>query len=393
MEFPERFNNLPQYAFPRLRALLDPIKAGGSVISMSLGEPQHPYPAFVDTVLAQNTASFNRYPDNNGNDALLDAIERWLMRRYGVKIDAATQVLSLNGTREGLFNTLMALIPETKNAKRSSVLIPNPFYQVYAVGTLGAQAEPIYLNTTAQNGFLPDFSTLTAKDWARCAAVIICSPSNPQGAVADAHYWRNLIELAQKHDFLVFADECYSEIYRDTPPISALEVAQDMGADFDRVVIFHSLSKRSNLPGLRSGFAVSGARNIAAMRKLRAYAGAPLPSPLQAVATAVWNDETHVDENRHLYREKYAIADTILGDVAGYFPPQGGFFLWLPVENDESAALKLWQETGVRALPGSYLSRSINGQNPGENYLRVAMVAPKSEVETGLNHIKRCLYR
>jgi aspartate/methionine/tyrosine aminotransferase len=245
---------------------------------------------------------------------------------------------------------------------------------------------------TAETGHLPDFANLPEDVLRRTTAAYLCSPANPQGVVATAEYWADLIALAEKYDFLIFADECYSEIYRDTAPTGALEVVKDLGTDRNRVVIFHSLSKRSNLPGLRSGFVASGPGTIREMKQLRNYAGAPLPLPLQQAAAAVWSDEDHVRENRELYREKYEIADRILGNVPGYSSPQAGFFLWLPVENDEAAALKLWRETGVRVLPGSYLAQDVNGENPGKTYIRVALVAPKDETTRGLEAIRDCLY-
>ena len=218
------------------------------------------------------------------------------------------------------------------------------------------------------------------------------SPANPQGAVADFEYWSDLLALAEKHDFQIFADECYSEIYRDTPPVGALEVAAKVGANPERVVAFHSLSKRSNLPGLRSGFIAGGPKTIREVRQLRTYAGTPLPLPLQAAAAKVWADEAHVVENRALYAEKYASADRIMGNVPGYLKPEAGFFLWLPVEDGEAAALKLWQETGVRVLPGAYLARDVDGVNPGQTFIRAAMVAPKAEMERGLEAIRDTIY-
>ena len=235
-------------------------------------------------------------------------------------------------------------------------------------------------NATEITGFLPDFSGLPTDILKKTAAAFICSPSNPQGAIASRAYLRELISLAEQFDFQIFADECYSEIYRNDPPPSALDVAAEMGAHPERVVIFHSLSKRSNLPGLRSGFVAGGPQTIARLKQLRNYAGAPLPTPLQAVAARVWADEEHVIENRKLYQEKYTIADKVMADFEGYQGPEGGFFLWLPVEDGETAALKLWRETGVRVLPGTYLSRDAEGRNPGQNYIRVAMVAPKEEM-------------
>ncbi len=281
---------------------------------------------------------------------------------------------------------------ETKNGKRPVVLMPNPFYQVYAVAALSVSAEPVYVPATEETGHLPDYAALPDETLSRTAIAYICSPANPQGAVASEDYWRTLIALAEKHDFRIFADECYSEIYRDAPPVGALEVAARMGADPERVVIFHSLSKRSNLPGLRSGFCAGGKQSIARICQLRNYAGAPLPLPLQKVAEKVWADETHVIENRALYHQKYEVADRILGKVPGYASPQAGFFLWLPVEDGEAASLKLWRETGVRVLPGAYLAREVGGKNPGEGYIRVAMVAPTQEMQRGLTLLRDCLY-
>ena len=241
-------------------------------------------------------------------------------------------------------------------------------------------------------GHLPDYANVDPAILRRCVAVYICSPANPQGAVADRAYWESLIRLAEEHDFVILADECYSEIYRGTPPLGVLEVTKDMGADPERVVAFHSLSKRSNLPGLRSGFVTGGPEAVRRIKQLRTYAGTPLPAPLQAAAAAVWADEAHVIENRALYAEKYEMADRILGNVWGYAAPEAGFFLWLPIEDGEAAALKLWQETGVRVLPGAYLARDVDGRNPGKSFIRVALVAPKSETERGLEAIRDCLY-
>lgn len=391
MVFPERFSNLPVATWPRLRALLDVPTQADEVINMTIGEPRHAFPAFVGDVLAANLSSFAKYPNNDGTPAHLDAIAGFLNRRYGLEMSHAN-LLTLNGTREGLYNAAMALCPETKNGQTPVILTPNPFYQVYAVAALSVGAEPVYVPATPETGNLPDFNSLSAEVLERTAIAYICSPANPQGAVADAAYWRDLITLAEKHDFIIFADECYSEIYRDTAPTGALEIAHQMGADPDRVVIFHSLSKRSNLPGLRSGFCAGGVESIKRIRALRAYAGAPLSEPLQAVATAVWNDEAHVVENRALYGAKYKIADDIFGHVAGYDSPKAGFFLWLPVKNGEDAAVRLWQETGVRVLPGAYLSRDVNGSNPGDGFIRVAMVAPTQEMQRGLTLIRDCLY-
>ncbi|NDV54056.1 aminotransferase class I/II-fold pyridoxal phosphate-dependent enzyme [Salipiger sp. PrR003] len=390
--FPERFSNLPAYAFPRLRALLDSLEPGGEVIHMTIGEPKHAFPAFVGEVLAESVHEFGKYPPNEGTPELRATIAAWIARRYGVTVDPDTQVSTVNGTREGLYNAAMALCPETKNGQQPLVVMPNPFYQVYAVAGLSVGAEPVYVNATEATGHLPDIAGLPEDVLARTALVYLCSPANPQGAVADQGYWKTLIALGEKHDFQILADECYSEIYRGEAPMGALQVASEMGADPERVVIFHSLSKRSNLPGLRSGFVAGGPESLRRIKQHRSFAGAPLPLPVQRVSERAWADETHVEENRALYLEKFELADRIFGNVPGYMPPQAGFFLWLPVEDGEAAALKLWKETGVRVLPGAYLSRDTEAGNPGKGFLRVALVAPREETERGLTRIRDCLY-
>jgi len=391
MAFPKRFSNLPDYAFPRLRKLLDAYPPGGEAISMTIGEPRHPIPDFVAPIMAANINDFAVYPPNDGTPELLGAICGWIKRRYDAQI-AQDQLMVLNGTREGLYNACIALSPETKNGKQPIVLMPNPFYQVYAVAAVTVGAEPLYVPATAATGFLPDYAGLPSEILDRVTVAYICSPANPQGAVASADYWKSLLALAEKHDFTIFADECYSEIWRNTAPTGILEVAQSTQADAERVFTFHSLSKRSNLPGLRSGFVAGGAKGIAQIRKLRSFAGAPLPLPIQKVSQAAWNDDAHVAASLALYHAKFDAADAIFAGLQGFKTPEGGFFLWLPVEDGEQAALKAWRETGVRVLPGAYLSRDANGENPGTGYIRVALVAPKEEMQRGLIQLRDCLY-
>ena len=391
MAFPERFSNLPDYAFPRLRKLLDAHAPGGDPIAMTIGEPRHAMPDFVGPILAANLSGFGVYPPNDGTPELLAAISGWIARRYGVDI-AEDRLMVLNGTREGLFNAVIALCPEMKAGKKPVVLMPNPFYQVYAVAALTVGAEPVYVPATAATGFLPDYGSLPKDVLDRVALAFICSPANPQGAVASADYLADLLTLAEKHDFRVLADECYSEIWRDAPPPGLLQVARQQGADPERALVFHSLSKRSNLPGLRSGFVAGGPDCMARIRKLRAFAGAPLPLPLQRVAEACWADEVHVTASRALYHRKFADADAIFAGVQGYQAPGGGFFLWLPVEDGEQATMKLWRETGVRVLPGAYLSRDVGGDNPGKGYIRVALVATPEETQRGLTLLRDCIY-
>lgn len=392
MKFPQRFAALPEYAFPRLRALLDHHEAGGEPVSMTIGEPTHPFPDWVAEVLASHLAGFNRYPPNEGTPELRAAISGWLERRYGAVLDPATQICNVNGSREALFNACLAVSPEQKDGRRPLVLIPNPFYQVYAVAAVASEADPVFVPATAATGFLPDYAGLPAETLDRVTVAYLCSPANPQGAVASLDYWTELLALAEKHDFKIFADECYSEIWRTAPPPGALEALVRTGADPERLVVFNSLSKRSNLPGARSGFVAGGPETMARIKQLRSYNGAPVPLPLQAVSARVWSDEAHVIANQALYAEKYALADEVFAGAQGYQPPEGGFFLWLPVEDGEAAALKLWTQTGVRVLPGAYLSRDTDGGNPGKGYIRVALVAPKDELQRGLVQLRDCLY-
>ncbi len=392
MNFPERFSNLPEYAFPRLRTLLDHHQPGGDVIHMTIGAPMHDFPAWVTDVIMENAAGFQGYPPNEGSAALRGAITDWIKRRYGVAMDPDANVMALNGTREGLYNAAMALCPEEKNGQKPVILCPNPFYQVYMVASTSIGAEPVFVPATAATGHLPDYAGLPEDVLNRTVAAYICSPANPQGAVVSRDYWAELIRLAEKYDFRIFADECYSEIYRDEAPTGVLTVAQELGADPERITLFNSLSKRSNVAGLRSGLIAGGSETIKRVKQLRNYAGAPLPLPLQAAAAKLWADEAHVAENRALYQEKYAIADQVFSGLQGYMPPEAGFFLWLPVDNGEETALKLWQETGVRVLPGAYLSQGDPGQNPGEQFIRVALVAPKTELQRGLITLRDCIY-
>jgi len=365
--------------FVRLRDLIDRFPGGREpAISLAVGEPQHPIPPFVGSVLAAHVNEFGRYPANKGLDEFGVVVAGWLGRRYDLPrpVDPVSEVLVLNGTREGLF--LAALAAKNWVGPRQgepAVLIPNPFYAAYAAGAIGAGCEPVYLPTTRETGFLPDLDALDDALLARTVAFYIASPSNPQGAVANLDYLKRLTALARHHGFMIFADECYCEIYSDDPPAGMLEAA---GADFANVAIFHSLSKRSSLPGLRIGFAAGDKSFMQSYLELRNVAAPMAPTPLQRVAIAAYNDEQHVIENRRLYREKFDLADQIVGDRYGYERPAGGFFLWLDVSaqgGSEDATLKLWREGGLRVVPGRYLAREQkDGSNPGADYVRVAMV-------------------
>lgn len=392
MTFPERFSSLPDSAFPRLRALLSGVQPGADPIVMTVGEPRHAFPGWVPEVLAASVGELGNYPPNEGTPELLEAISGWLSRRYAIEV-APNRITALNGSREGLFNAALALCPEVKAGARPAILIPNPFYQVYAAAAAAVDAEAVFVPATPETGNMPDFASLDPALLDRTAIAYICSPANPQGSIASEDYLQGLIALADRHDFLLFADECYSEIWRDAPPPGALAVATRMGLA-DRVVMFNSLSKRSNLPGLRSGFAAGGAGQIEALRKLRNASGAPLPLPLQRVSERAWNDEAHVAPNRALYQQKYAIADRILGNLPGYRPTPGGMFQWLAVPGGdaEAATVRLWREAGVQVLPGDYLSRTVDGMNPGAGFIRVALVDDAERTEAGLTRLRACLF-
>ena len=388
---PERFLHLPEYAFPRLRALLDGHKYAGSHYNMTIGEPQHLYPPWIKDVLLDNLDGFNRYPANDGIEILQKSIVNWFYKRFNVMLSSDKNILPLNGTREGLYNVSMALCPEKLSDRQPFVLMPNPFYQVYMISAFSVNSEPLFISADEQSGYLPDYFHLNADILNNTSAAYICSPSNPQGAVATVDYLTALIELAEKYDFIIFADECYSEIYRHSPPPGLIQVSERLGADPNRVVSFHSLSKRSNLLGLRSGFAASGEKNIKQMKKLKAYSGAPIPEPLQHVSASVWSDEDHVVKNRKIYEKKYKIADQIFGDFDGYVSPEAGFFLWINVGDGEKVALELWQNCGVRVLPGKYLAKDFEGQSPGDQFIRVAMVSEPEETKVGLRKTREFL--
>jgi N-succinyldiaminopimelate aminotransferase len=377
--------------FARLNDLLAAVKPGRAPIALSVGEPQHPVPDFVGPVLAAHIPEFGRYPPNKGIEPFLAAAAAWLGRRFKLPrpVDPQSEVLVLSGTREGLF---LAAITAKRwvgpRTGRPAVLIPNPFYAAYAAGAMAADCEPVYLPATRQTGFMPDLDALPEDLLARTVAFYIASPSNPQGAVADANYLARLCALARRFGFLIFADECYCEIYGERPPPGMLEAA---GADFAQVVVFHSLSKRSNLPGLRVGFAAGDRRFLSRFIELRNIAAPQVPVPAQHVGIAAYGDEAHVQANRRLYREKFDLADQIIGDRYGYRRPAGGFFLWLDVSahgGDEAVSVKLWRDAGLRVIPGRYLARDqADGTNPGAGYIRVAMVHDKSTTAEALHRL------
>ncbi len=377
--------------FVRLTELIAGIGPGKPVINLSVGEPHHAIPNFVGPVLAAHLDKFGRYPANKGIEPFRKAVAAWLARRYQLPrpVDPDSEVLVLSGTREGLFLAAIAARRWVKpRADRPAVLIPNPFYAAYAAGALAADCEPVYLPATRARGFLPDLDALDDALLARTVACYIASPSNPQGAVADHGYLEKLSRLARRFGFLVFADECYCEIYSKHAPPGMLETA---GADFANAIVFHSLSKRSNLPGLRVGFAAGDRRFLASYLELRNVAAPQVPVPMQHVAVAAYDDEAHVEENRRLYAAKFDLADKIIGTRYGYERPDGGFFLWLDVAKfggSEAVTKQLWADAGVRVVPGRYLAREqADGSNPGADYIRVAMVQDNAATEEALHRL------
>ena len=377
--------------FVRLAELIAETTPGKPMIDLGVGEPKHGVPAFVATVMAAHINEFGRYPRNEGTPQFRHAVAEWAARRYklGRVPDPNREVLVLSGSREGLFLGAIAARRHVANRSgRPAILIPNPFYAAYSAGAVASDSEIVYLPAKRETGFLPDLDALDGALLRRTVAMFLASPSNPQGAVADLTYLQRVTAMARRYGFLLFSDECYSEIYTQSAPPGVLQAAGDQ---FENVVLFQSLSKRSNLPGLRIGFVMGDRRFISKFLELRSVAAPQVPIPSQEVAIAAYRDELHVDANRDLYREKFDLADQIIGDRYGYRRPAGGFFLWLDVSalgGSEVVTAKLWREAGVRVLPGRYAARDQDdGSNPGADYIRVAMVHDKETTAEALHRI------
>lgn len=377
--------------FVRLAELIADLTPGRPVIDLGVGEPKHGVPAFVAPVLAAHINAFGQYPRNEGTLPFREAAAGWASRRFKLDraLDPIGEVLVLNGSREGLFlASIVARQYVANRAGRPAILIPNPFYAAYAAGAGVADCDVVYLPAKRETGFLPDLDALDETLLRRTVAMFLASPSNPQGAVADLGYLQRLAAMARRYGFLVFSDECYSEIYTGSAPPGILEATGDR---FENVVAFQSLSKRSNLPGLRVGFVMGDRRFLAKFLEMRCVAAPQVPVPAQEVAIAAYCDETHVEANRDLYREKFDLADQIIGDRYGYRRPAGGFFLWLDVSacgGSEAVTERLWREAGVRVLPGSYAAREQNdGSNPGAGYIRAAMVHDRDTTAEALRRI------
>lgn len=356
---------------------------------MSIGEPQHPYPEFVTEVLKKHAGLWGKYPPTSGTSEFRTAVKDWITKRYGLPpgmIEPDRNILPVAGTREALFAAALLAVPTKKRGAQPTVLIPDPFYQIYAGAAIMAGAEPVYVPTTEETGFLPNFSALPADQLERAALAYLCSPSNPQGAVASLSQLKSYIQLARDLDFVLATDECYCEIYCDKPPPGILEACSTDVKSVSNVLAFHSLSKRSNVPGLRSGFVVGDGDLIIDFARLRQYTGSASPGPVLAAATALWKDEVHVKTSRQLYREKFDDAEQIIGNHPHFYRPAGGFYLWLKVGDGEATASKLWATTGVKVMPGAYLSREA-GDAPGKAYIRLALVHNRSANAEALNRI------
>lgn len=397
----DRRNLRAFHPFARLDRLLAEVPAGpglgdgGAPVLLSLGEPRDRPPAFVAEELTAAAEGWSRYPPPRGTPAYLDAASAWLTRRYELPadmIEPGAMMLPLPGSREGLFFAALATLPSETGGDRPAVLIPNPFYHVYAGAAIAAGAEPIFVPATRETGFLPDFAALDPALLERAKFCYFCSPSNPQGAAADLEHLKGLIELARRHDFVVAFDECYAEIYTDAPPAGALQAAAQLGGSLDGLLAFHSLSKRSSAPGLRCGFVAGAPDLIEALDMILRVGGAGVPLPVQAAGTRLWQDQDHVVATRRRYREKFAVAERVLGNRFGFRRPDGGFFLWLDVGDGEAAAVELWGRAGLRVLPGAYTSAAgPDGTNPGDPYIRVALVHDLELTERALWRLSEIL--
>ena len=382
-------NRLQPYPFQKLAALFREVAPNRDyrAISLSIGEPKHATPQFIKDALTANLDGLANYPTTAGSDALRNAIANWLAKRYGIPLpDAKTQVLPVNGSREALFAFAQTVIDRSRN--NPVVVCPNPFYQIYEGAALLAGAAPHFLNMLPEDGYALNFAQLPEAVWQRAQLIYVCSPGNPTGHVMPLEEWQALFEMSDRYDFVIASDECYSEIYSGEPPLGALQAAQRLGrGDYRNLVVFSSLSKRSNVPGMRSGFVAGDAAIIAKFALYRTYHGSAMNPAIQAASIAAWNDEAHVAENRRLYAEKFAGVLEILEPVLPVAPPDAGFYLWVNLSaagmrtpiTDTAFAQALYRDYNVTVLPGSYLARTAQGINPGENFVRLALVANMEE--------------
>lgn len=385
---------LHPYPFEKLaqlkKGIIPPIDK--SPIVLSIGEPAHATPQFIKETLISSLDKISNYPTTKGISELREAIAKWLEKRFFCHVNSETQVLPVNGTREALFSFAQCVI-DSNLSEKPFVVMPNPFYQIYEGAALLAGAEPYFLNSSAETNYLPDFNIVPEHVWKRCQLLYICSPANPSGTVMSINDYEIVLKLAEKYDFIVASDECYSELYNDEnkPPVGLLEVAHKMGnTEFKRCVVFHSLSKRSNCAGLRSGFVAGDAEILKNYFNYRTYHGCAMSLPTQYASIAAWADEKHVIENRRLYREKFTAFVGILSDVCEIQKPPASFYIWLKTSiSDTDFTQQLFAQENVTVLAGSFLSREFLGVNPAENYVRIALVAPISECIEAAHRIKR----
>jgi len=369
---------LQSYPFEKLAELKASVQPSSlSPINLSIGEPKHPAPALISEAITRHIGGLSTYPTTIGSSELRQAIANWATKRFKLQagsLSPENNVLPVNGTREAIFALAQCLVAPTTDAL---VLMPNPFYQIYEGAALLAGAKPYYINATKNTDFLPDFASVPEQIWSQCQLLYLCSPGNPTGAVCNLELLKKLIALSEKHGFVIASDECYSEIYfDDKAPIGLLEACADLGlSDYARCLVFHSLSKRTSVPGMRSGFVAGDAHIIERFRLYRTYHGSAMSPMVQAASTAAWQDERHVIENRKLYRLKFDQVLDILGAAAIVRRPEGAFYLWLETpEDDARFAQRLFEKYNVTVLPGSYMSRDAHGINPGANYVRIALV-------------------
>jgi N-succinyldiaminopimelate aminotransferase len=392
---------LKPYPFERLAELKKDINPNGLLkhISLSIGEPKHETPGFVFDTIKDNLDGLTKYPSTKGLPELRQTISRWIEKRFNLgddKIDPETQVLPVNGTREALFSFAQAVI--NKKEKDPLVVMPNPFYQIYEGAAILAGATPYFVNACERTYYIPDFDNIPKNIWKHCQLLYICSPGNPSGEVIDKSTLQKLIKIAQQHNFIIASDECYSELYQEEhrPPPGLLEAANNMGlTDFKNLVVFNSLSKRSNVPGLRSGFIAGDAEIIQKFLLYRTYHGSAMPITTQHASIACWKDEQHVKENRLAYREKFKAFIDILSPVLDITAPPASFYIWLkvPCGDDEKFTSRLFEEQNITVLPGSYLSRKTGQANPGHGYARIALVAPLDECIEAAKRIRTYLKR
>lgn len=373
---------LQPYPFQRLRSLLAGVTppAGLPHVNLSIGEPKHPTPDVVKQALVDALDGLASYPATLGSDALRAACAAWAERRYGLTLDPLREVLPVNGSREALFAFVQTVI-DASGAQKPVVISPNPFYQIYEGAALLAGAEPYYVNCLAENRFQPDWAAVPEAVWQRTQLVFVCSPGNPTGAVMNLEDWRRLFELSDRYGFVIASDECYSEIHFGQPPLGGLQAAQQLGRDFSRLVMFTSLSKRSNAPGLRSGFVAGDAALLESFLLYRTYHGGAMSPTIQAASVAAWNDEEHVEANRAAYGAKFAAVHAKLAEAFAVSLPDASFYLWarVPGGDDQAFARVLFAEEHVTVLPGSLLARDAHGVNPGAGYIRIALVAPLAD--------------